>query len=265
MQSDFLLESGIVDAHAHYDDRRFNEDRHELLSSLFQSGEVYAVINCGCNVRSSEESVELTKRYKNVYAAVGIHPHDAARATDGDFRRIEELLSQPKVCALGEIGLDYHYDFSPRDIQKQVFYKQLDMAERMNVPVVIHDREAHADCVDAVLAYPKVRGVFHSFSGSVETAKILQKAGWYLSFSGPVTFKDARKTAEAVAATANDRLLVETDSPYLTPVPHRGKRNHSGYVRHIIEKIAEIRGESYEFIETLTRENAKRFFGLKEY
>ena len=263
MNADFLLESGIFDTHAHYDDKRFADDRFELLDSLFDSGEVYAIINCGCNVKGSEQSVALAKRYKRIYAAVGIHPHDAANASDVDFERIEELLADPKVVALGEIGLDYHYDFSPRDVQKQVFYKQLEMAERLGVPVVIHDREAHADCVEAVLAHPNVRGVFHSFSGSAETAKILQKAGWYLSFSGPVTFKDARKTVEAVAATANDRLLVETDSPYLTPVPYRGKRNNSGYVRHIIEKIAEIRGESYEFIETLTRENAKRFFGIK--
>lgn len=263
MKADFLFEQGIFDTHAHYDDNRFSEDRYELLQSLFDSGEVYAIINCGCNVKSSESSVSLAKRFDKVYAAVGIHPHDAARATDEDLKRIEELLSEPKVRALGEIGLDYHYDFSPRDIQKQIFYKQLDIAERLNVPVVIHDREAHADCIEAVLSHSGVRGVFHSFSGSAETARILQKAGWYLSFSGPVTFKDARKTAEAVAATANDRLLVETDSPYLTPVPHRGKRNHSGYVKHIIEKIAEIRGESYEFIETLTRENAKRFFGIK--
>ncbi len=263
MKSDFLFEQGIFDTHAHYDDKRFNEDRYELIQSLFDSGEVYAILNCGCNVKSSESSLALAKRFKNVYAAAGIHPHDASGATEEDLMRIEALLSEPKVRALGEIGLDYHYDFSPRDIQKNVFYKQLEIAERFGIPVVIHDREAHSDCVEAVLAHPNVCGVFHSFSGSAETAKILQKAGWYLSFSGPVTFKDARKTIEAVAATANDRLMVETDSPYLTPVPHRGKRNHSGYVRHIIEKIAEIRGESYEFIETITRENAKRFFDIK--
>lgn len=259
-----MFENGIFDTHAHYDDKRFDEDRYELLDSLFNSGEVYAVVNCGCNVKSSVAGVELAHRYKRVYAAVGIHPHDAERATEEDFNRIEALAADPKVRAIGEIGLDYHYDFSPRDVQKHVFEKQLVLAERLGMPVVIHDREAHADCVEAVLRHPLVHGVFHSFSGSAETAKILQKAGWYLSYSGPVTFKDARKTVEAVAATANDRLMVETDSPYLTPVPHRGKRNNSGYVRHIIEKIAEIRGESYEFIETLTRENAKRFFGIKD-
>lgn len=262
--SDFLFESGLFDTHAHYDDRRFNEDRDSLLKELFDSGAVYGILNCGCSVGSSISSIELAKRYKRVYAAVGIHPHNAEKTTEEDLIKIEKLLSEPKVCALGEIGLDYHYDFSPRDVQKQVFYKQLEIAEKNNVPVIIHDREAHADCVEAVLAFPEIKGVFHSFSGSAETAKVLQRAGWYLSFSGPVTFKDARKTAEAVAATANDRLLVETDSPYLTPVPHRGKRNNSGYVKHIIEKIAEIRGESYEFIETLTRENAKRFFSIKD-
>ncbi len=259
-----MFESGLFDTHAHYDDKRFDEDREELLKELFDSGTVYGILNCGCSVASSIASIRLARRYKRMYAAVGIHPHNAAKTSEEDLKKIEELLSEPEVCALGEIGLDYHYDFSPRDVQKEVFYKQLKIAEKTGVPVIIHDREAHADCVEAVLAFPKVRGVFHSFSGSAETARILQRAGWYLSFSGPVTFKDARKTVEAVAATANDRLLVETDSPYLTPVPHRGKRNNSSYVKHIIEKIAEIRGESYEFIETLTRENAKRFFGIKD-
>lgn len=264
MQSDFLIEEGIFDTHAHYDDKRFDEDRDDILSGLFESRKVYAVVNCGCDLASSAKSLELAHKYKRVYAAVGIHPHEAASVTDADYAKIEAMLADEKAVALGEIGLDYHYDFSPRDVQKRVLEEQLLLAEKLGVPVIIHDREAHADCVEAVLRHPNVRGVFHSFSGSAETAKVLQKQGWYLSFSGPVTFKDARKTIEAVAATANDRLLVETDCPYLTPVPHRGKRNHSGYIKHIIEKIAEIRGESYDFIETLTRENAKRFFGIKD-
>ena len=264
MAYDSLIESGIFDTHAHYDDRRFDEDRYEVLDELFGSGKLYAAVNCGCDVRSSEASLALAHRYKRMYCAVGIHPHDAKNADDKAFDAIEAMLADPKAVALGEIGLDYHYDFSPREVQKDVFERQLCMAERLGVPVVIHDREAHADCVDAVLRHPKVRGVFHSFSGSAETAKILQKAGWYLSFSGPITFKGNVKTGEAALATYNDRLMVETDCPYLTPVPHRGKRNHSGYVSHIIEKIAELRGDSYEFIETLTRENAKRFFGIKE-
>ncbi len=263
MAMDILFETGIFDTHAHYDDKRFDEDRDVLLNELFDSGKVFSIVNCGCDVPSSQKSLALAHKYKRVYAAVGIHPHEAANATDEDFLKVEEMLADNKAVALGEIGLDYHYDFSPRDVQKEVFEKQLKLSAKLNVPVVIHDREAHADCVDAVLRHPEVRGVFHSFSGSAETAKLLQKQGWYLSFSGPVTFKDARKTVEAVAATANDRLLVETDCPYLTPVPHRGKRNNSAYVEHIIQKIADIRGESYEFIETLTRENAKRFFGIK--
>lgn len=264
MNCDFLLDTGLFDTHAHYDDKRFDEDREELISGLFDSGKVYAILNCGCSIETSEKSLELAHKFKRMYAAVGIHPHEASSVVDADYDRIRKMLSDTKAVALGEIGLDYHYDFSPRDVQKVVFENQLAIAEELGVPVIIHDREAHADCIDAVLRHPKVRGVFHSFSGSAETAKLLQNQGWYLSFSGPVTFKDARKTVEAVAATANDRLLVETDCPYLTPVPHRGKRNNSGYVYHIIERIAEIRGESYEFIETLTRENAKRFFGIKD-
>lgn len=259
-----VFEGGIFDTHAHYDDRRFDEDRLELLDELFGSGKLYAAVNCGCDVASSEKSLELAHRYKRMYCAVGIHPHEAKEATDADFDRIEAMLADPKAVAIGEIGLDYHYDFSPRDVQMEVFERQLCMAERLDMPVVIHDREAHADCVDAVLRHPRVRGVFHSFSGSAETARILQKAGWYLSYSGPITFKGNVKTGQAALATMPDRLMVETDCPYLTPVPHRGKRNHSGYVCHIIEKLAELRGESYEFVETLTRENAKRFFGIKE-
>lgn len=261
MQS--FTEGGIFDAHAHYDDERFDADRYELLDALFGNGTLYAAVNCGCDVRSSEKSLELAYKYKHMYCAVGIHPHEAKTADDKAFDRIESMLADGNAVAIGEIGLDYHYDFSPREAQVEVFERQLAMAERLDKPVVIHDREAHADCVAAVLRHPNVRGVFHSFSGSAETAKLLQKAGWYLSYSGPVTFKGNVKTCQAVLATMPDRLLAETDCPYLTPVPHRGERNHSGYVRHIIEKLAALRGESYDFTETLTRENAKRFFGIK--
>lgn len=261
--AEMLFESGIFDTHSHYDDKRFDEDRDELLKSLFDSGKVFAAVNCGCDIKSSEKSIGLAHRYKNMYATVGIHPHEAEKATDNDFQKLYELLKDDKCVALGEIGLDYHYDFSPRDIQKKVLERQLSMAADVGKPVIIHDREAHADCIDAVLRHADVKGVFHSFSGSAETAKVLQKAGWYISFSGSVTFKNANNLVRAAEVVANDRLLVETDCPYLTPVPHRGKRNDSGYVEHIIQKLAAIRGESYEFIETLTRENAKRFFGLR--
>lgn len=255
------MEKGIFDSHAHYDDERFDGDRDDLLTSLLGT-EVYAVINCGCDVESSLKSLELAHTHANVYAAVGIHPHEAAEADDAAFEKIEKLLADEKAVAVGEIGLDYHYDFSPREVQQRVLERQLVLAEKLSKPVIIHDREAHADCVDAVLHHPKVFGVFHSFSGSAETAELLQKHGWYLSFSGSVTFKGNKKGVEAVLATRNDRLLVETDCPYLTPVPHRGKRNDSSFTSFTIAKLAEIRGESYEFIEALTRENAKRLFGL---
>ena len=257
------MESGIFDSHAHYDDRRFDDDRTELLDGLFRSGKLFAAVNCGCDIASSESSLRLAEAYEGVYAAVGIHPHEAEDATEDDYLRLEELCSHKKAVAIGEIGLDYHYDFSPREKQKEAFIRQMELAERLGMPVVIHDREAHKDCVDIATSFKGVTGVLHSFSGSAETAKILQKAGWYISFSGVVTFKNAKQAALAVEAVANDRLLVETDCPYLTPHPHRGERNHSGYVEHIIAKIAEIRSESYEFIETLTRENAKRFFGIE--
>lgn len=256
------VEKGIFDSHAHYDDEKFDADRDDLLKSLL-GNKVYAIINCGCDIESSLKSLELAHTYSGVYAAVGIHPHEAANADDAAFEKLEKLLANEKAVAVGEIGLDYHYDFSPREVQKAVFDRQLAIAERLKKPVVIHDREAHADCVDAALRHSKAFGVFHSFSGSAETAAMLQKNGWYLSFSGSVTFKGNKKGVEAVLATQNDRLLVETDCPYLTPVPHRGKRNDSGFAAFTIAKLAEIRGESYDFIEALTRENAKRLFGLQ--
>lgn len=257
------MESGIFDSHAHYDDRRFDGDRKELLDGLFDSGKLFAAVNCGSDIASSKRSLRLAESYRGIYAAVGIHPHEAEEATEADYLELERLCAHEKAVAIGEIGLDYHYDFSPREVQKEAFVRQMELAERLGMPVVIHDREAHKDCVDIATSFKGVTGVFHSFSGSAETAKILQRAGWYISFSGVVTFKNARQAVEAVSAVANDRLLVETDCPYLTPHPHRGERNHSAYVEHIIARIAEIRSESYEFIETLTRENAKRFFGIK--
>ena len=255
--------TGIFDTHAHYDDRRFDGDRETLIGGLFESGTLYAAVNCGCDITSSLKSLAIARKFPRMYAAVGIHPHEAKEAAEADFERLEELLKDEKAVALGEIGLDYHYDFSPRETQKAVFERQLDMALRLDVPAVIHNREAHADCIEAVLSRPGLRFVFHSFSGSAESAVLLQKAGSYIAFSGPVTFKNAHKTAEAVLAVRDDRLLVETDCPYLTPEPHRGRRNDSGYVKFIIEKIAEIRDESYQFIEELTRENAENFFGLR--
>lgn len=255
------MERGIFDSHAHYDDEQFDGDRDSLLTSLLGNA-VCAIINCGCDIESSLKSLELAHTYGNVYAAVGIHPHEAADADEEAFVKLEKLLADEKAVAVGEIGLDYHYDFSPREVQKSVFDRQLAIAEKLKKPVIIHDREAHADCVEAALRHNGTFGVFHSFSGSAETAELLQKHGWYLSFSGSVTFKGNKKGVEAVLATQNDRLLVETDCPYLTPVPHRGKRNDSSFAAFTIAKLAEIRGESYDFIEALTRENAKRLFGL---
>jgi len=252
----------MFDSHAHYDDKKFNDDREQILNYLFIAKNVENIINVGCDLPSSRSSVKLAERFEQIYAAVGVHPHDAKSAPDDYLSRLEEMLRHKKVVAIGEIGLDFHYDFSPRDVQRRVFSAQMSLAEKTGYPVIIHDRQAHMECIDTVLSFPKVKGVFHSFSGSMESAKIIQKAGWYISISGPVTFKNSTKLPEVVKAVDPDKLLVETDCPYLTPQPFRGKRNDSGYMEYTIKKIAELRGVSAEYIEKITSENAKRLFRI---
>ncbi len=252
----------LFDSHAHYDDRRFKEDGHELLKSLPQNG-VSHVVNIGCDLPSSRASIELAERYEHVYATVGIHPHSAIDAVPQDLPELEKMISHPKVVALGEIGLDYHYDFSPRDVQRKVFAQQMELAERLSVPIVIHEREAFSDCFDIVSQYNIKRGVFHCYSGSVESAKRLVDMGYYLSFTGVITFANARRAIEVIEWIPQDRLLVETDAPYLTPVPFRGKRNDSLKMKHTVEKMAQIRGISFEQAAKITSDNAKRFYGIE--
>ncbi len=254
----------IIDTHAHYDDRRFDSNRDEVIAGVLDTGYIKNIVNAGCDIASSKRSLELAHKYKEFYATCGIHPHDTGKITDRErtLFELEGLLRDPKAVALGEIGLDYHYDFSDRETQKKWFEYQMQLANRLGIPVVIHDREAHGDCMEMVRKYPDVVGEFHSFSGSAEMAKELVKRGWYISFSGVITFKNASKILEAVAAVPLDRIMIETDAPYLAPVPMRGKDNNSAYMKYTAQKGAEVFGITTEEFCRITTENAKRFFKL---
>jgi TatD DNase family protein len=253
----------LFDTHAHLDDDRFDKDRDETIMQCQRDG-VELILNAGSNIETSVKAIALAKKYEFIYAAVGVHPHDAAEMDEETAGVLAALAGNKKVRAIGEIGLDYHYDFSPRDVQKQRFVEQIDLARQLKLPVIVHDREAHGDVMDI---FKKTRikgvgGVLHSFSGSAEMALECIKLGLYISISGPVTFENARKTVEAVKQVPLDMLLIETDSPYLTPVPYRGKRNYPGYVRFVAEKIAEIKGISFEEVARQTLENGKRLFRI---
>lgn len=253
----------IFDTHAHYDSGSFNADRDAVLSALPEAG-VELVVNPGCDVPSSQAAVALAERYPHVYAAVGIHPEDCAGCTDADFDTVRALCAHEKVVAIGEIGLDYYWpENPPRDFQKEVFRRQIELALELDLPVIIHDREAHADSLDMVLAYPALRGVFHCFSGSPEMAQELLKRGWYLGFNGPITYKNARRAPEVAAVTPLDRMVVETDAPYLTPVPFRGKRNDSRYLSYVLETLAAWKGVTPEEMADIALENGKRLYGLE--
>ena len=230
----------FFDTHAHYDDEAFDADRHALLASLPESG-VGRVVNPSCTAASSRAALDLAAQYDFLYAAVGIHPENCAGVTDADFAAVEAMAKEDKAVAIGEIGLDYYWEENPpRDFQKEVFARQLALAEALDLPVIVHDRDAHGDCLDLVRAFPNTRGVFHCYSGAIEEAKLLLDRGWYLGFDGPVTFKNARRAPEVVRFLPLDRLLLETDSPYMAPVPHRGKRNDSRNLPFIAAKIAEL-------------------------
>ena len=253
----------VFDTHAHYDSGGFNADRDEVLSSLPASG-VALVVDPGCDVPSSQAAVALAEKYPHVYAAVGIHPGDCAGCTDADFEAIRTLCGHEKVVAVGEIGLDYYWeDNPPKEFQQMVFRRQIELALELDLPVIVHDREALGDSLAVVLDYPALRGVFHCFSGSPEMAQELLKRGWYLGFDGPITYKNAKRAPEVAAVTPLDRIVVETDAPYLTPVPYRGKRNDSRYLPYVVEKLAEWKNVSPEEMERITWENGLRLFGLE--
>lgn len=251
----------LFDTHAHYYDRAFDADRDQVLSALPGSG-VGLVLCPGCDLPTSREAIALAERYPHVYAAAGIHPEDALGLPENWLEEVERLTRHPKVKAIGEIGLDYYWKEVPRDLQKEVFRAQLTLATQLNLPVIVHDREAHGDCLAIVQDFPQVRGVFHCYSGSAEDAKQLIKWGWHLSFTGTITFKNARKAPEVIQAVPLERLMVETDAPYMAPTPYRGKRCDSRYVYRMAETIAEIKGLPVEEVVRITTENGKRLFGI---
>ncbi len=252
------------DTHAHYDSNHFKKDRHELLASMPQQG-VDLIVCPGCDVPSSRACVDLADAFPFVYATVGVHPHDAQHVPEDYLAQLEAMAAHPKVVALGEFGLDYHYNHSPKEAQQQVFREQMELAAKLNLPVVIHDREAHKDCLDMVKAFPQVKGVYHCYSGGVEDAKTLVMLDYMLSFTGAITFKNARRSLEVIEWLPMDRIMIETDAPYLTPEPWRGKRNHSGYVHRVAETIAQVKGLSVEEVARITKENGMRFFGIQEH
>lgn len=253
----------LFDTHAHFDDEAFDPDREEVLQDLSAHG-VALVVDPGCDAASSAKAVELAETYPFLYAAVGIHPENCGGYTEAELDKIRQLAAHEKVVAIGEIGLDYYWEENPpRELQQRVFRDQLALARELRLPVIVHDREAHKDSLDIIREFPEVKGVFHCFSGSAEMARELVALGWMVSFTGVLTYKNARKALEAAAAVPRDRLMIETDSPYMAPVPHRGKRNDSRLVVHTCEKLAEILGISTEECAELTMENGKRFFGIK--
>ena len=252
----------IFDTHAHYDDEAFDADRETLLASMPEHG-VGLILDPGCDLGSSRRAVELARTYPHVYAAVGWHPENCAPYTEDSLDALRAWAREPKVVAIGEIGLDYYWEQNPpRELQRRVLRDQLALAQELCLPVIVHDREAHADSLAIVQEFPAVRGVFHCFSGSVEMARELLKRGWYLGFDGPVTYKNARKTVEVALECPLDRMLLETDSPYMAPVPVRGTRNDSRSVRYIAEKLAALRGLDTDELIRLTAENGRRLFGI---
>ena len=252
----------LIDSHAHIDDDRFDADREAVLSRARAAG-VDLIVNIGADMASSARSVALAEQYPQVYATVGMHPHDAKDMREQDYQQLVRWAAQPKVVAIGEIGLDYHYDLSPRPVQQEVFLRQLDIARQTGKPFVVHEREAHADTFEIIRSAAKgLEGVFHCFSGSVETARQYLKLGFYVSIAGPVTFPKSAKTKEVARYVPLDRLLVETDSPYLTPQAFRGRRNEPAYVRLVAEEIASLRELPLEELARATSENACRLFRI---
>ena len=255
------MDSLIFDSHAHYDDSAFDSDREELLAMLPQKG-VCHVINAGASLKGSAASIALAEKYEYFHAAAGIHPEDAFGLPEDWQEQLKKMLAHPKVVAVGEIGLDYYYeDACPREIQQQVFEAQLKLAKEFDLPVIIHDREAHGDTMEFLRKY-RPRGVVHCFSGSAEMAKEVVSLGMYVGLGGVVTFKNARHPLEVAAVVPPDRLLNETDAPYMAPVPYRGKRCDSTLIPYSAAKIGEIKGVSAQEVLSWGRENAARLFGI---
>ena len=254
----------LFDTHAHVNDHAFDADREQLLSSLPEQGVQY-LMNVGCSLASSRECVALARKYPYIYASVGSHPDSADEVNDEvleEYRRLCKL--NPKVKAIGEIGLDYYYEDIPRDVQKKAFTMQLELARELDLPVIVHQRDAHEDGLSIVRQFPDVTGVFHCYSGSAEMARQLVKLGWYIGFTGVLTFKNARKAVETAQAIPLERIVIETDCPYMAPEPFRGKRNDPGKVFRMAQKLAELRGISEEEARRITLENGKRLYRIKD-
>jgi TatD DNase family protein len=254
----------LIDSHCHIDDARFEADRDEMMTRARAKG-VGHFVTIGCDLETSRAAVALAQQHSFIAATVGVHPHEAKRIEAGWYEELRSLAKTERVVAYGEIGLDYHYDHSPREIQRLRFREQIQLARELRLPFVIHTREAQEDTI-AILREEKAHelgGVFHCFSGDAWLAKDALDLGFYLSFSGVITFQNASMLRDIVKTVPMDRILIETDAPYLTPAPHRGKRNEPTYVRHVAEKIAELHGVDVENIEKATTENAKRLFGIK--
>lgn len=247
------------ESHAHYDDRRFKEDREELLGLLPSCGVDY-VVNVGCDIKSAKQSIRLAERYDYVYAAVGIHPHELYDMSSQTIEELRRLSQHKKVVAIGEMGLDYYYDRHPRELQQFWFRQQLRLAESVNKPVIIHSRDASQETFDIMASSNVRRGVIHCYSGAAPMAVDYANMGFYIGIGGVVTFPNAKKMVEVVEALSLDKILIETDSPYLAPAPNRGKRNDSRNLSYIVNKIAEIKGETPEKVAEITADNAKKLF-----
>jgi len=252
----------LFDTHAHLNDPAFDPDRETLMRSFAQAG-VGLVMNAGCSLESSRDIVAMADQYPWLYASVGSHPDSASEVNEEVLEEYRKLCKlSDKVKAIGEIGLDYYYEDIPRDIQQKAFRMQMALAQELDLPVIVHERDAHNDGLAIVKEFPKVKGVFHCYSGSAEMARQLVNLGWYIGFTGVLTFKNARKAVETAASIPLDRIVLETDCPFMAPEPFRGKRNHPGYLYRMAEKLAQIRGISLEEVHAATFENGKRLYRI---
>ncbi len=253
----------LFDTHAHLNDPAFDPDRAELMAGLADKG-IGLVMNAGCSLKSSRDIIRMAEQYPWLYASVGSHPDSADEVNETVIEEYRALCHHEKVKAIGEIGLDYYYEDIPREIQKQAFRMQMELAKEVGLPVIIHEREAHDDGMRIVKEFPTVKGVFHCYSGSAEMARQLVNMGWYIGFTGVLTFKNARKAVETAASIPLDRIVLETDCPFMAPEPYRGKRNDPGYLPKMAEKLAEIRGISVDEAIHITTENAKRLYRIED-
>ena len=253
----------IFDTHAHYDDDAFDEDRDTLLGEIFSSG-ICCITDVGASVKSSKSAVALSKKWPQIYAAVGVHPDSTADMTEEDIETLRSLAQEKKVVAIGEIGLDYYWDKEGHDLQKHWFIRQLDLAREMNKPVMIHSREAAADTMEIMKEHGKgLKGVIHCYSYSLEMAREYVKMGYYIGVGGVVTFKNSKKLKEIVEEIPLESIVLETDCPYLAPVPNRGKRNDSGMLKYVVQELAALKGITPEEVIRITEENARRFYGIQ--